>query len=78
MISVQNDYVGELTCLRDTDVTSLHLRDQVFARALDIPRSVVPVHKIMNSRSRAPKLMRNIIYRRPRLEPANNVVSLIF
>ena len=44
----------------------------------DIPRSVVPVHKIMNSRSRAPKLMRDIIYRRPRLEPANNVVSLIF
>ena len=44
----------------------------------DIPRSVVPVHKIMNSRSRAPKLMRDIIYRRPRLEPANNVISLIF
>ena len=34
MISVYNDYVGELTCLRDTDVTSLHFRDQVFARAL--------------------------------------------
>ena len=44
----------------------------------DIPRSVVPVYKIMNSRSRVPKLMRDIIYRRPRLEPANNVVSLIF
>ena len=44
----------------------------------DIPRSVVPDHKIMNSWSRAPKLMRDIIYRRPRLEPANNVVSLIF
>ena len=63
-----NDYVVELTCLRDKDVTSLHLRDQVF----------VPVHKIMNSLSRAPKLMRDIIYRRPRLEYANNMVSLIF
>ena len=44
----------------------------------DIPSSVVPVHKIMNSRSRAPKLTCDIIYRRPRLEHANNVVSLIF
>ena len=44
----------------------------------DIPSSVEPVHKIMNSRFRAPKLMRDIIYRRPRLEHANNVVSLIF
>ena len=46
--------------------------------SFDIPRFVIPVHKIMNSRSRAPKLMRDIIYRRPRLEPVNNVVSLIF
>ena len=32
-----NDYVVELTCLRDKDVTSLHLRDQVFARPLTYP-----------------------------------------
>ena len=44
----------------------------------DITRSVVPVHKIMNSRSRAPPLMRYIIYRRPRFEPANNMASLVF
>ena len=70
--------MGEFTCLRDKDVTSLQLRDQVFARTLDIPSSVVPVHKIMNSRSRATKLMCDIIYRRPRIEHTNNVVSLIF
>ena len=32
-----NDYVVELTCLCDKDVTSLHLRDQVFARPLTYP-----------------------------------------
>ena len=44
----------------------------------DIPSSVVPVHKIMNSLSRAFKMMQDIIYSRPRLEYAKNLVSLIF
>ena len=44
----------------------------------DIPSSVVQDHMIMNSLSRAAKMMRDIIYRRPRLEHAKNLVSLIF
>ena len=32
-----NDYVVELTYLRDKDALSLHLRDQVFARPLTYP-----------------------------------------
>ena len=43
----------------------------------DIPSFVVPVHKIMNSLSRAAKMMRDAIYRRPRHDHANNLVSLI-
>ena len=44
----------------------------------DRSRTVVPVHKIMNSLSRAAEMMRDILYRRPRLERVNNLVSLIF
>ena len=43
-----------------------------------MPSFAVPVHKIMNSLSRAAKMMCDIIYHRPRHEHANNMVSLIF
>ena len=44
----------------------------------DIPSFVEPVHKVMNSLSRAAKMMRDVIFRRPRHEHVNNMVSLIF
>ena len=39
--------------------------------------TVVPAHKIMNSLSKAAKMVRDIINRRPRLEYTNNLVSFI-
>ena len=39
----------------------------------DRRRTVVPVHKIMNSLSSEAKMMRDILYRRPRLEHANKL-----
>ena len=39
----------------------------------DILITVVPVHKVMNSLCRAAKMMRDIIYRRPRLEHAKKL-----
>ena len=37
-----NDYVVELTCLHNKAVTSLHLRDHVFARPLTYPVLLYP------------------------------------
>ena len=44
----------------------------------DIHSFVVPVHKTMDSLSKVAKMMRDIVYRRPRHEHVNNMVSLIF
>ena len=77
MVTVQNDYADKLTC---NAIRTQRCQTCVTRSCMDSDRcsTVVPVLQIMNRHSRATKVMRGIIYHRPRLEHTNNVVSWIF